>query len=83
MNTFLLSRAQGFVSPQTFSVTQTCRLLHSLEPAPGIRFNSQNDVIKKQQSAGLDIFDDGPLLQEVSAHRAGVNTLAIDQHEGR
>lgn len=84
MNSFLLNRAQGFISPSAFHVTQTSRLLHLLEPAPGIRFNSHdNEANKKRSAEDLDLFDDGSLLQEVFAHRAGVNVLAVDQHEGR
>lgn len=81
MNSFLLNRAQGTISPSAFHVAQTSRLVQLLEPAPGIRFTSHKPVpgdIKSEH--------DGPNstpVDEVFAHKAGVNVLAIDQYEGR
>ncbi|KAL1989139.1 hypothetical protein VTN96DRAFT_3686 [Rasamsonia emersonii] len=81
MNSFLLNRAQGTISPSAFHVAQTSRLVQLLEPAPGIRFTSHKPVPGVIKSE-----DDGPNstpVDEVFAHKAGVNVLAIDQHEGR
>ncbi|KAL5342113.1 WD40-repeat-containing domain protein [Aspergillus crustosus] len=69
MNSYLLNRVLGTVSPSTFHTAQTTRLVHNLEPAPGIRFSSTKD--------GASTSD------EVFAHTAGANVLAIDQYEGR
>ncbi|KAJ5090900.1 hypothetical protein N7532_009584 [Penicillium argentinense] len=82
MNSYLLNRALGSVAPQVFHVAQTERLVHSLEPAPGIRFSSRraapSDRLRDDttstpnNSAGEDF-----------AHKSGVTCLAIDQFEGR
>ncbi|KAI9376726.1 WD40-repeat-containing domain protein [Aspergillus egyptiacus] len=77
MNSYLLNRALGSIAPSAFHVAQTTRLVHSLEPAPGIRFSSTS-----QPGNGADDTQiPGP--DEVVAHRAGANVLAIDQYEGR
>ncbi|EHA20888.1 hypothetical protein ASPNIDRAFT_120847, partial [Aspergillus niger ATCC 1015] len=57
-----------------------------LEPAPGIRFSARRDIFSGESQAGNEyphedaglVFDD-----EVFAHKAGVNVLAIDHYEGR
>lgn len=72
MNSYLLNRALGSVSPYDFHVAQTTRLVQLLEPAPGIRFSC------RRGSAAADEDDD-----EIFAHKAGANVLAIDQYEGR
>lgn len=79
MNAYLLNRVLGSISPSTFHVAQTTRLVQQLEPAPGIRFSARRDILLggSQEDAGL-IFDD-----EVFAHKAGVNVLAIDHYDGR
>ncbi|KAL4885790.1 WD40-repeat-containing domain protein [Aspergillus karnatakaensis] len=69
MNSYLLNRALGTVSLSAFHSAQTTRLVHNLEPAPGIRFSST-----KSSSSESD---------EGFAHKAGANVLAIDQYEGR
>lgn len=80
MNSYILNRALGSISPTTFHVAQTTRLVHHLEPAPGIRFAS-----RKPQQAGCtkEDGDAGDIKNEILAHRSGVNVLAIDQFEGR
>ena len=85
MNSYLLNRALGSVTPVEFHVAQTTRLVHNLEPAPGIRFSSrraaapthrpEDDVAPLDQELGA--------TAEVFAHKSGVNCLAIDQFEGR
>lgn len=69
MNSYLLDRALGSISPSSFHVAQTSRLVHLLEPSPGIRFSLDGPV-------------DEP-ADEVVAHQAGVNVLAIDHGERR
>lgn len=76
MNSYLLNRALGSITPSTFHAAQTTRLVHHLEPAPGIRFFS-----RQSQQAGNVPEEDSE--NEVYAHKAGVNVLAIDQYEGR
>lgn len=86
MNAYLLNRALGSISPSTFHVAQTTQLVQQLEPAPGIRFSARRDISvgnsqagngHSPQNAGV-VFDD-----EVYAHKAGVNVLAIDHYDGR
>ncbi|CAG7990861.1 unnamed protein product [Penicillium salamii] len=85
MNSYLLNRALGSVNPNDFHVAQTDRLVHSIEPAPGIRFSSRKTTAPTDQSED----DVAPLDQElgaaaeVFAHKSGVNCLAVDQFEGR
>lgn len=81
MNAYLLNRALGTISPSSFHVAQTSRLVHHLEPAPSIRFSSR----KQAQSAESRPEGPGSFDQEdeILAHQAGANVLAIDQYEGR
>lgn len=79
MNSYLLNRTLGSISPSTFHVAQTTRLVHHLEPAPGIRFSSRS----QPQQAEHTEEDELDPENEAFAHKAGVNVLAIDQYEGR
>lgn len=81
MNAYLLNRALGSITPSTFHVAQTTRLVQHLEPAPGIRFSSR----KKLRSPGRpdDGLGIGQEYDEVPAHQSGANVLAIDQYDGR
>lgn len=86
MNSYLLNRALGSVSPNVFHVAQTTRLVHNLEPALGIRFSNRR-AASEDQSQGeattpLDQ-EDPTIAENVVAHKSGVNCLAIDQFEGR
>ncbi|KKK18252.1 hypothetical protein AOCH_001944 [Aspergillus ochraceoroseus] len=58
--------ALGSIVPSAFQRAQSTRLIHQLEPAPGIRFSS----VKTDED-------------DILAHSAGVNVLAIDQYERR
>lgn len=78
MNAYLLNRALGSIPPSGFHVAQTTRLVQHVEPGPGIRFSSQ-----KKPVAAEDGLEAGEAIEEVHAHRAGANVLAIDQYEGR
>jgi DNA excision repair protein ERCC-8 len=81
MNSYLLNRALGSVTPNTFHVAQTSRLVHHLEPAPGIRFSSRKPAPPQDDATAFDQELDP--IGEVFAHKSGVNCLAIDQFEGR
>lgn len=76
MNSYILNRALGSITPTTFHVAQTTRLVHHLEPAPGIRFSSRKQANTPEE-------DGGDAENEILAHKSGVNVLAIDQYEGR
>lgn len=82
MNSYLLNRALGSVPPNAFHIAQTERLVHHLEPAPGIRFSSRRAASNQSQD---DTTSDAELdpAARVYAHKSGVNCLAIDQFEGR
>lgn len=83
MNSYLLNRALGSVRPIDFHAAQTTRLVHNLEPAPGIRFSSRRaapNAVRDEAATGGDELDE---IEEVFAHKAGVKCLAIDQFEGR
>lgn len=75
MNSYLLNRALGSITPSTFHTAQTTRLIQHLEPAPGIRFSSRT------RQTGLEEY--GLEEDDICAHKSGVNVLAIDQYDGR
>lgn len=85
MNSYLLNRALGTVSPNAFHVAQTTRLVHNLEPAPGIRFSSRRAAPADQNQSDATSLDqeDPTIVENVVAHKSGVNCLAIDHFEGR
>lgn len=75
MNSYLLNRALGSITPSDFHVALTTRLVHNLEPAPGLRFSSRKGTLGDGDAIGYE--------DEIYAHKAGVNVLACDQNEGR
>jgi hypothetical protein len=84
MNSYLLNRALGSITPHSFHVAQTTRLVHHLEPAPRIRFSSQRDISGGQSERDSALFDaNAGIESDTVAHRAGVNVLAIDQNDSR
>lgn len=86
MNSYILNRQIGSISPSAFHVAQTSRLAHLIEPAPGIRFNSRKRAAPRANSAvndGARHASRSSDVEDVSAHTAGVNVLAIDQYDGR
>ena len=82
MNSFLLNRSLGSISPAAFHVAQSRQLVHSLEPAPAIRF-SGDDASTRIAGEPTDGTWRDEELEKVWAHKAGVNVLVIDQYEGR
>lgn len=85
MNSYLLNRALGSVNPDAFQVAQTTRLVHHLEPAPGIRFSSRRAAPTEQAQDDATLLDQerDPTADDVFAHKSGVNCLAIDPFESR
>lgn len=85
MNSYLLNRALGSVSSHAFHVAQTTRLVQNLEPAPGIRFSSRRAAPANRSRDDATPWDeeDELTVEEVFAHKSGVNCLAIDEFEGR
>lgn len=76
----LFGRALGSISPHALQKAETSRLLSSLQAAPGIRFDGSDGAAptKAQHNRG----EEGE-LGGIWAHKAGVNSLAIDRFEGR
>ena len=78
-----LARASGTLSPRAFEQAETARLLHSIQLAPGIRFDeSEGPVFTATNSNAQHVSNDDE-NQSVWAHRSGVNCIAIDRFEGR
>lgn len=73
----LLGRALGTTSPQALQQAETSRLLHSIQAAPGVRFDGSD--APAQAASSKDVEDE----RDVWAHQAGVNCLTIDRFEGR
>ncbi|KAL2350723.1 WD40-repeat-containing domain protein [Cryomyces antarcticus] len=79
MNSYLLNRAIGSISPQALERAQTTRLLHALQPAPSISFSNG----RKARSIDDTVGGRDGVTHNYLAHPAGVNTIAIDKFEGR
>lgn len=78
MNSYLLGRELGTVSPKALQQAETNRLLLALQAAPDIRFDGTDATTNvASQSHG------GQATEDVSAHRAGLNCITIDKFEGR
>lgn len=83
MNSFLLNRTIGSISPPVLQRAQTTRLVHAISPTPGVRFrNEQTGADVSSTADGQDGCQGGG-AEQIWAHKAGVNALAIDRFEGR
>lgn len=83
MNSFLLNRTIGSISPPVLQRAQTTRLVHAISPAPGVQF--LNEQTGPEVASSTDRHDDDrdASTEHIWAHKAGVNALAIDRFEGR
>ena len=79
MHPDLLSRALGTISSQALQRAESSRLLHSIQAAPGVRFDG-SDAPAQSTASSRDVEGEE---QDVWAHQAGVNCLTIDRFEGR
>jgi len=79
MNSFLLNRQLGSISPQTLARAQNTRLLQSLQAAPDVRFSL--NLERDRDDGGALERDAAP--RRATAHAAGVNSIAVDRFEGR
>lgn len=61
-------------------MAQTSHLVRLIEPSPRLRFTSTATVARGNLEEPPS---DHGLSDEVVAHKAGVNVLAIDQYGGR
>ena len=72
MNQFLFNRSSGNLRPQAFARIQTTQLIHSVQPAPRVRFDGGERAAEVEE-AGLPAE-----VPKIWAHQAGVNALALD-----
>lgn len=79
MNSFLLNRALGTLSPQALARAQNTRLLYAL--------HSSNDaVLSIKQPENIERggrADETNIKRGCVAHPAGVNSITIDKFEGK
>lgn len=83
MNSFLLNRTIGSISPPVLQRAQTTRLIHAISPTPGVQFRNEHTGTNVAFTAGQQDEDQGRGTEQIWAHKAGVNALAIDRFEGR
>ena len=79
MNSFLLNRQLGSISPKAFATAQNHRLLRSLQSAPYVQFGLQTPEAAQDgvgTRSGNENFGS-------RTHEAGVNSIAVDRFEGR
>ena len=80
MNSFLLNRQLGAISPEAFKSAHSNRLLQSFQAAENITFalEAPTPIHKVTDTVQLQ-----PGSAKSVAHAAGVNSIAIDRFEGR
>lgn len=85
MNSYLLNRSQGSINPLELYTAQCARLIHSLAPAPGLRFAGSpgTEAPANLPDNGEEDVPPGLYQDGIWAHKSGVNVLAIDQYERR
>ena len=79
MNSFILSRALGTISPQTFARAHNTYLVYALQPSSDIALS----IKPPSKHLGDERLDDGQIARESVAHPAGVNSITIDKFEGK
>lgn len=86
MNQLLFERASGALGPNVFAKLEATRLLSSFRPAPQHRFDGgekgsaiDNGEGGSRGSSYVDI----DRKQQLWAHQAGVNALALERFDGR
>lgn len=77
MNSRLFGRSVGDISPRQFAALTSTDLLRSFAPAPQHRFDGETT----DQHGESGATDRQP--SSVSAHRVGVNALALEKFDGR
>ncbi|CAD0110788.1 unnamed protein product [Aureobasidium uvarum] len=73
MNSFLLNRALGSVSPAALARSQNTRLVYSIQPASHVSLSINPPDTTNEEDA----------LRNGVAHPAGVNSITVDKFEGR
>lgn len=87
MDHSLFERATGALGPNVFARLETTRLMRSFRPAPQFRFDGGHKGTVTDGFGGTSeayaLGVDGPKEQDVWAHQAGVNALALERFDGR
>ncbi|PBP22271.1 WD repeat protein [Diplocarpon rosae] len=84
MNRLLFDRSTGNLTPRNFARTQTAQLIHSIQFAPRLRFNSGEseaafiDDVQTEGSRLRASQQEEANQSRVWAHQSGANALAID-----
>lgn len=79
MNSFLLNRALGTISPQALAKAQHTRLLYALQPSNDVVLSIKSPVSYTQEVRT----DESDITRGSVAHPAGVNSITIDKFEGK
>jgi len=80
MNSFLLNRALGTISPQALERAQNTRLIYGLQPSTDIALSIEKPGKKPDEHGSPD---GESVVRRSVAHAAGVNSITIDKFEGR
>ena len=84
MNHLLFDRSTGNLGPQAFARIQTSQRIHSIQPAPRLRFNGgeKEAVFDDDDEDQASQSRPAPALErsepKIWAHQSGVNSLALD-----
>ena len=79
MNSFLLNRALGAISPQALATAQNTRLVYALQPSSDVVLSIKRPDAETER----DYSDERSIARGSVAHPAGVNSITIDKFEGR
>lgn len=79
MNSFLLNRALGTISPQALARAQNTRLLYALQSSNDVVLSIKSPVSATQEGRTEEI----DITRGSVAHPAGVNSITIDNFEGK
>ena len=78
MNSYLLNRELGTISPQSFANAYTTHLLRSIQHDDHVRF-----ARKLRSGDGADKSAASHPRHDALVHAAGVNCIDVDRFEGR
>lgn len=81
MQSRLLDRETGDISPRAFARAHTTDLLRSFAPAPQHRFNGELGGGASATSSSAAVDETRPYT--IRAHAAGISSLALDKFDGR
>ncbi|KAF3760802.1 WD40 repeat-like protein [Cryphonectria parasitica EP155] len=87
MDKSLFERATGALGPNVFAKLETTKLVRSFRPAPHFRFDGGHKGSATTDSTARGISRSAPANheqgQDLWAHQAGVNALALERFDGR